>query len=117
MRNLIYLAALIIFIGGLLIVILGSSYKKKIIGLSVFQNAVLIFYIALSKINDGIVPVSSYDIARYTSPVPHVLMLTAIVVGFSTLAVALVILQKIHENFGTTSHRILNLLTSYDNEL
>ena len=99
--NLIYILAIIIAISGFFIMSMSSNFIKKIVGLVIFQNAILIFYLALGKIMNGITPIITHTDKLYTSPLPQVLMLTAIVVGFSTLSVALALIYKIYQNFGT----------------
>ena len=98
----IYIVAVFVFVIGLYMVISSRNYVRKIIGLSIFQTSILIFYIALGKITGGIVPIAvKTEHIVYSSPLPHVLMLTAIVVGFSTLALALALIRKIYAHFGT----------------
>lgn len=102
----IYFFAVLVFISGLFIMLTSDNYVRKIIGLGVFQSSVLIFYIALGKVREGIVPI---DICAgveschqaFSSPLPHVLMLTAIVVGFSTMSVGLALIYQIHKEYGT----------------
>lgn len=108
MQNLIYFFAVILLASGLFIMLTSDNLIKKIIGLGVFQNSVLIFYIALGKISEGISPI---DICAglekcaysFSSPLPHVLMLTAIVVGFATLSVGLALIFQIRKEYGTIS--------------
>lgn len=107
MLNLIYLFASLVFVTGLFIMLTSDNYVRKIIGLGIFQSSVLIFYIALSKIDIGIVPIEICKPGElckhvYSSPLPHVLMLTAIVVGFATLSVGLALIYQMHNEFGTT---------------
>lgn len=101
----IYYIAVFILCSGLHIMITSDNYIKKIIGLGLFQNSVLVFYIALGKAKDGVVPIdlcNTIDCNHiYTSPIPHVLMLTAIVVGFSTLSVGLALILQIKREFRT----------------
>lgn len=104
--NLIYLFAVLILASGLFIMLTADNLVKKIIGLAIFQNSVLVFYIALGKNMHGVVPI---DICAglencphsFSSPLPHVLMLTAIVVGFSTLSVGLALIYQIHKRYNT----------------
>lgn len=109
----IYLVAVFIFVVGLYMVIVEDNYLRKIVGLSIFQTATIIFFIALSKISNGIVPfdkckgVMPCDVI-YTSSLSHVLMLTAIVVGFATLAVALALLYRVKSEFGSISESDIN---------
>lgn len=106
MQNLIYFLAVFVLTSGLFIMLTSDNLVRKIIGLGVFQSSVLIFYIALGKIKDGIIPI---DICAHTkscphifsSPLPHVLMLTAIVVGFATMSVGLALIYQIHKEYGT----------------
>ena len=86
----------------------SDNYVRKILGLSVFQSSVLIFYISLGKTKGGIVPI---DICQntlncphmYSSPIPHVLMLTAIVVGFATMSVGLALIYQIKREYGSVN--------------
>ncbi len=83
-------------------IIVSDNYIAKIIGLGVLQSSILIFYIALAKVYGGRVPIDTGAIgAVYSSPVPHVLMLTAIVVGFGLMLVALALALMIYKQFGS----------------
>jgi multicomponent Na+:H+ antiporter subunit C len=86
---------------------------RKIIGLGIFQSSVLIFYIALGKVDVGIPPIFKDGNHTYSSPLPHVLMLTAIVVGFATLSVGLALIYRIFKEFGTISESKIS--KEYDN--
>lgn len=100
--QLTYYTAAIIFCFGIYMIISSSNYFKKVIGLSIFQVGILIFYISLGKIFNALPPIKVLEEnVIYSNPLPHVLMLTAIVVGFATLAVALALLLKIYRNFGS----------------
>ncbi len=106
MQNLIYFFAVIILTSGLFIMLTSDNFIKKIIGLAVFQSSVLIFYIALGKTVNGIVPIDLCQSGAhcnniFSSPLPHVLMLTAIVVGFATMSVGLALVYQIHKEYGT----------------
>ena len=84
----------------------SDNYVRKIIGLGIFQSSILIFYIALGKIENGIIPIDICNninncTYQFSSPLPHVLMLTAIVVGFATLSVGLALILAMHKEFGT----------------
>ncbi len=85
---------------------------KKIIGLNIFQTAIILFYISIaSKKSGATLPIlehhgygnehAAVDAASYLNPLPHVLMLTAIVVMVATLGVALAILIKIYRRYNT----------------
>lgn len=106
---LIYIFAIVILASALFIMLTSDNYLRKIIGLCVFQSAVLVFYIALGKVTGGIVPIEANSNGKgYTSPLPHVLMLTAIVVGFATLAVGLALIHRIYKAFGSLSETEIN---------
>ena len=75
---------------------------KKLVGLSVFQASVFLFYISLGKVDGGEPPILVDDTTTtYSNPLPHVLILTAIVVGVATLAVGLALAVRIREAYGT----------------
>ena len=88
---------------GLYIVISRGNLVKKIIGLNVFQASVFLFFISLGKVDGGTAPILLHagEDVLYANPLPHVLILTAIVVGVSTSAVALALVVRIQETFGT----------------
>ncbi len=104
-----YWAVIVLMMAGLYVVIARSNLVKKIIGLSVFQSAVVMFYISMGKVADGTAPILPQDHGKivtdsdlaYSNPVPHVLMLTAIVVGVATTALALSLVVRIYEAYGT----------------
>ena len=101
MFSLVYFLALIVMTLGLFIMIASDNYLRKIIGLGVFQGSVLIFYVALGKVKAGAPPIINESVQLYSSPLPAVLMLTAIVVGFATLSVGLALIYKIYRQFGS----------------
>jgi multicomponent Na+:H+ antiporter subunit C len=90
---------IILMMTGLYVVIAKSNMIKKLIGLSIFQVSVIMFYICVGKIEGGTAPIAGEDIEVYSNPLPHVLMLTAIVVGVATLALALSLVVRIHEAY------------------
>jgi multicomponent Na+:H+ antiporter subunit C len=104
-----YWVVIVLMMAGLYVVMAHSNLVKKLIGLSVFQSAVIMFYISMGKVAGGTAPILPqvhgevvHDPAVvYSNPVPHVLMLTAIVVGVATSALALSIVVRIHEAYGT----------------
>ncbi|MBC9726334.1 cation:proton antiporter subunit C [Streptomyces sp. TRM68367] len=86
---------------GLYVVISHGNLLKKLIGLTLFQVGVFLFYIGLGKQDGGSAPVIADDIDTYSHPLPQVLILTAIVVGVATLAVGLALAVRIFEAYGT----------------
>lgn len=112
LSHLVYILGIITLSTGLFIMITSDNYIRKIIGLSIFQSSVLIFYIALGKVAQGIVPIdvdlhvnTNLDISQhiFSSPLPHVLMLTAIVVGFATMSVSLALILQIKKEYNSIS--------------
>ncbi|MBE7637407.1 Na+/H+ antiporter subunit C [Sneathiella sp. P13V-1] len=97
-----YWIFVILLMIGLYTVMSRSNLIKKMIGLSIFQIAVFLFYISLGKIEDGTAPILlEGDGVIYSNPLPHVLILTAIVVGVATTALGLALIVRIKESFGT----------------
>lgn len=86
---------------GLYIVIAHENLIKKIVGLNVFQVSVFVFYISIAKIKGGTAPIIDSGLQIYSNPLPHVLILTAIVVGVATTALGLALVVRVQESFGT----------------
>ena len=86
---------------GFYIVIAHGNLIKKIVGLSIFQTSVFIFYISMAKVDGGTAPILAEGIKQYSNPLPHVLILTAIVVGIATTALALALAVRIKEAYGS----------------
>ena len=99
--HLMYWAAIFIAMTGLYIVIARGNLIKKLVGLSIFQTSVYLLYIAPGKLIGGTAPIYSKQFAIYSNPLPHVLILTAIVVGVATLALGLALVVRINEAYGT----------------
>ncbi|MDH3454938.1 MAG: cation:proton antiporter subunit C [Desulfuromonadales bacterium] len=82
---------------------------KKLLGLNIFQTAIILFYISTGAKKGGSIPIldkyaalqGQVDVNLVVNPLPHVLMLTAIVVGVSVSGVALAVLQRIYKEYGT----------------
>lgn len=96
-----YWAAIIIMMVGLYTVISHSNLVKKIIGLNVFQTAVFLLYISMGLVTGGTAPIITEGFDVYSNPLPHVLMLTAIVVGVAMTALAFALIIRIRESYGT----------------
>ena len=96
-----YWVTIFLLIAGLYIVIARGNLIKKLIGLSIFQTSVYLLYIAPGKLIGGTAPIFSEKYALYSNPLPHVLILTAIVVGIATLALGLALVVRIREAYGT----------------
>jgi len=91
----VYWMLFAVMLTGLYVVISHANLLKKLIGLSVFQVGVFLFFISLGKVTGGSAPIISPDIQTYSHPLPQVLILTAIVVGVATLAVGLALAVRI----------------------
>jgi len=90
-----------LMVAGLYIVVARGNMVKKLVGLSVFQTSVYLLYISPGKILGATPPILSEDFEVYSNPLPHVLILTAIVVGVATIALGLGLVVRINEAFGT----------------
>ncbi|MBZ0134830.1 MAG: cation:proton antiporter subunit C [Planctomycetes bacterium] len=108
-----YWVTIIIMMIGFYAVVAKSNLVKKAIGLGIFQTGIFLFYISIGKVDGGTAPVKvmgeQTDVV-YSNPLPHALILTAIVVSVSTLAVALAIIVNIREKFGSIDEHDLNHL-------
>ena len=126
-----YWAIICLMMIGLYIAFSSENLIKRLVGLSIFQTTICLFYVSLSKVSGGTAPIllpedtpSYYDTAAearagadalvaaggerfaelhhvYSNPLPHVLMLTAIVVGVATLSLGLALIVRIREAYGT----------------
>ena len=110
-----YWLIVVLMMTGLYVLMARQNLVKKIIGLSIFQSAVILFFITFGMNDAGTAPIyTAADLERaageplatvYSNPVPHVLMLTAIVVGIATVALALALVARIHEAYGSIEER------------
>ena len=121
-----YWVSIVLLMIGLYAMIAKKNLIKKLIGMSIFQTAIILFYVSIGVKEGATIPVlhhgseevhaevvegpqerglppqaTGIDPAHYANPLPHVLMLTAIVVGVSTFGLALAITQRIHGEYGT----------------
>ena len=96
-----YWIVIFLAMAGMYIVIARGNLIKKLIGLNVFQASVFILYISFSKVTGGTAPILADAITTYSNPLPHVLILTAIVVGVSTTALGLALVVRIRHEYGT----------------
>ena len=121
-----YWVYIVLLMIGLYAMIAKKNLIKKLIGMSIFQTAIILFYVSMGVKENATIPIIDHQIGHaqsddaragggvaihagrytlnpedYANPLPHVLMLTAIVVGVSTLGVALAVVQKVHAEYGT----------------
>jgi multicomponent Na+:H+ antiporter subunit C len=96
-----YLAAIIIMMIGLYMVISHTNLIKKIAGLNIFQTSVFLIYISMGVVAGGTAPIAAEGFSNYSNPLPQVLMLTAIVVGVATTALAFALIVRINEEYSS----------------
>ena len=97
-----YWVVIVLMMAGLYIIIARYNLVKQIIGLGLFQTSIFYLYITIGKVTGGTAPILEEGVQLvFSNPVPHVLILTAIVVGVATSAVALALIVRIHETYGT----------------
>ena len=96
-----YVVTIVLMVAGLYAVISRGNMVKKLVGLAIFQTAVYLLYITPGKILGGTPPILDPAYEVYSNPLPHVLILTAIVVGVAVLALGLALVVRINEAFGT----------------
>lgn len=96
-----YVVTIFLMVAGLYILIARGNLIKKLVGLGIFQTSVYLLYIAPGKLVGGTAPIIADGFKIYSNPLPHVLILTAIVVGVATLALGLAIVVRIRESYGT----------------
>jgi len=97
-----YWIVIVLMMAGFYVVMASRNLIKKLVGLSIFQTSVFLLYISIGKVRDGTAPILDKSIETYSNPLPHVLILTAIVVGVATLALGLAFVVRIKEAYGTT---------------
>ena len=96
-----YWLIIILMMLGLYIVVSRGNLVKKIVGLNIFQTSVFLLYISLGKVSGGTAPILTGKPETFSNPLPHVLILTAIVVGIATTALGLALVVRIRESYGT----------------
>ena len=101
-----YWLFIILMLSGLFIVVSRGNLIKKIVGLNIFQTSVFMFYISIGKMKGGTAPIlldksADNSAVVYSNPLPHVLILTAIVVGVATTALGLALTVRINKAYGS----------------
>lgn len=101
-----YWFVIILMMTGLYIVIAKGNLVKKIVGLNIFQTSVFMLYISIGKVDGGTAPIFPLKMkidpdVLYSNPLPHVLILTAIVVGIATTSLGLALIVRIREVYHT----------------
>jgi len=111
-----YWIVVILMMAGLYIVMSSGHLVKKIIGLNIFQTSVFIFFISMGKVSGGSAPILKEGITVFSNPLPHVLILTAIVVGVATTALGLAISVRVYEAYGTVEEDEISAMDA-DNQV
>lgn len=113
-----YLAVIMLMMIGLYITISRGNLVKKIMGVNIFQASVILLYVSMGKVTGGTAPIlmDGVEAVIYSNPVPHVLMLTAIVVGVASTAVGLALAVRIHEAYGTVEEDEIVALDRQEDE-
>ena len=96
-----YWITIFLMVSGLFIVVARSNMIKTLVGLGIFQTSVYLLYLSPGKVLGGTPPIMAEGLGPYSNPLPHVLILTAIVVGVATLALGLALVVRIHEAYGS----------------
>jgi multicomponent Na+:H+ antiporter subunit C len=101
----------VIMMIGLYAMLAKNNLIKKIIGMGIFQTGIIVFYVSIGAKRGGTIPIIEHghgaevheaiNALDYVNPLPHVLMLTAIVVSVGTLGVALAIALRIYTEYNT----------------
>lgn len=109
-----YWAVIVLFLIGLYAMIAKKNLIKKFMGLNIMDTSIFLFYISIGDVEGGVSPIIAHgggSEAIYVNPLPSVLILTAIVVAVSTTALALSLIIKIYEEYGTlNSERLVELM-------
>ena len=109
-----YWVVIVLMMMGFYVVIAQHNLVKKIVGLNIFQVSVFLFYISMGKVKGGTAPILSDGIEVYSNPLPHVLILTAIVVGVATTSLGLALTVRIYNAYGTIEEDEIELLEDED---
>lgn len=113
-----YWISIILMMIGFYAMIEKGNLIKKVIGMNIFQTAVFLFYISIATVENGTAPILWEKANLYANPLPHVLILTAIVVSVSVTAVALALIIRIYKAYGTIEEeQILNIGNKIKNKV
>jgi multicomponent Na+:H+ antiporter subunit C len=108
--NYAYWVAIGLLMVGLYTMVAQRNLVKKLIGMTIFQTAIILFFLLLSVKRGATLPIVEpglLDPARYMNPLPHVLMLTAIVVAVATSGMALAIVVRLQARYGSVEEDVI----------
>jgi multicomponent Na+:H+ antiporter subunit C len=111
-----YWVVIVLMMIGFYMIMAHGNLIKKIVGLNIFQTSVFIFYISVGNIEGGSAPIWDENIILYSNPLPHVLILTAIVVGLATTALALALIVRLNEAYGSINEDEIQAMDNQDRE-
>ena len=94
---------------GFYVLIAHGNLVKRLVGLGIFQTSVFILFISMGKVAGGTAPILADGYTTYSNPLPHVLILTAIVVGVATTALGLALVVRIKEAYGTVEEEDIHV--------
>jgi len=112
-----YWVVIFLMMAGLYVVVARGNLVKKIVGLNIFQVSVFLLYISMGKVAGGTAPILVDEPVVYSNPLPHVLILTAIVVGVATTALGLALVVRIRESYGTIEEDEIQVANAADDLL
>ena len=104
-----YWIVVVLMMAGFYTLISRGNLIKKIAGLNIFQVSVFLLYISIGNVQDATTPIIAQGFEHYSNPLPHVLILTAIVVGVATTALGLALIVRIKEAYGTVEEEDIHL--------
>ena len=96
-----YWVVIFLMMVGFYVLIAHGNLVKRLVGLGIFQTSVFVLFISMGKVAGGTAPILADDYSTFSNPLPHVLILTAIVVGVATTALGLALVVRINEAFGS----------------
>lgn len=105
-----YAAIIILMMIGFYGIIAYTNLIQKLICLNIFQVAIFILFISMGYLEGGTAPIYAAEFSQYSAPLPHVLILTAIVVGISTTALGLALVIRIYKDYGSIEENEINHL-------
>ena len=109
-----HLAVVFLMMTGIYIMIAYDNLVKKLIGLNLFQVSIFIFFILMGKVGGGSAPILTPEVTVYSNPLPHVLILTAIVVAIASTALGLALAIRISRVYGSLDDRLIGDLEYED---
>ena len=104
-----YWVVIFLMMLGFYTLIARGNLVKKLVGMNIFQTSVFILFISMGKVSGGTAPILAEGYSVYSNPLPHVLILTAIVVAVATTALGLALIVRIKEAYGTVEEEEIHI--------